>query len=116
MNNNNCSNRYLPLTLLIYFVFKQAGQTDDEMAEKTGKKKDFDDRYYDLDDNFIDDGDLEDGYNNGLGGMMPDEHYNNFEDENESGVQNSSINVEFDPEADERKEEAREERQYKQIV
>ena len=50
------------------------------------KTKDIDDRYYDLDDNFIDDGELEDGYNNGLCEIMPDEHYNNFEDEEESGV------------------------------
>ena len=41
---------------------------------------------------------------------MPDEHYNNFEDEEESGVQNASINVEYDPQADAKKEEAREEK------
>jgi hypothetical protein len=31
-----------------------------------------------LDDDFIDDGDLEDGYNNELGGIIPDDHYANF--------------------------------------
>lgn len=44
---------------------------DGEKQVKTGKgSSHFDDRYYDLDDNFIDDGDLEDScYNNGLYGM-----------------------------------------------
>jgi hypothetical protein len=31
-------------------------------------KKEFDDRFYDLDDNFIDDGDMEDDYGYGMGG------------------------------------------------
>ena len=44
---------------------------DGDKQAKAGKgNKNFDDRYYDLDDNFIDDGDLEDScYNNGLYGM-----------------------------------------------
>ena len=58
----------------------EQGITDDDIQEKTGKKKgkEFDDRFYDLDDDFIDDGDLEDGYNNELGGIIPDDHYANF--------------------------------------
>jgi hypothetical protein len=52
-------------------------------------KKDFDDRFYDLDDNFIDDGDMEDGYAAGLDGMggggfdqyMNEDFYNDRDDE-----------------------------------
>lgn len=47
---------------------------EQEVVDKTAKpgkgNSHFDDRYYDLDDNFIDDGELEDScYNNGLYGM-----------------------------------------------
>lgn len=75
---------------------KKKGKTEDASAPgepanpatKKGKK-DFDDRFYDLDDNFIDDGDMEDEYGaNGLDGMgaggydqmMNDDFYN--EDDN----------------------------------
>lgn len=40
---------------------KNKGKVQAEEGEKKSKK-DFDDRFYDLDDQFIDDGDMEDGY------------------------------------------------------
>lgn len=104
---------------------------NDEKQVKTGKgNTNFDDRYYDLDDNFIDDGDLEDScYNNGLYGMgmnangFGDEFdgYHDMEDDeaqsskeltNKMGS-NSKINVEYDPEADQKKEDEREQKKYK---
>ena len=40
---------------------------EDQAQPKKGGKKDYDDRFYDLDDNFIDDGDIEENYGaNGL--------------------------------------------------
>jgi len=87
------------------------GKKDDnsapgEAAAPVGKgKKDFDDRFYDLDDNFIDDGDMEDVYGaNGLNGMgtggfdtmMNDDFYT----EEPSASNTNTRNVEFDPEAD----------------
>jgi hypothetical protein len=43
---------------------------DVNAEQENGKlKKDFDDRFYDLDDNFIDDGDMEDVYGAGMGGV-----------------------------------------------
>lgn len=48
---------------------KGAVEEKEEEGPKGKNKKDFDDRFYDLDDNFIDDGDMEDGYGAGLEGM-----------------------------------------------
>jgi hypothetical protein len=84
-------------------------------------KKDFDDRFYDLDDNFIDDGDMEDGYAAGLDGMggggfdqyMNEDFYNDRDDEADlTNNAQSSINVEYDPLADARKENEHEEKRY----
>lgn len=84
-------------------------------------KKDFDDRFYDLDDNFIDDGDMEDGYAAGLDGMggggfdqyMNEDFYNDRDDEADlTNNAQSSINVEYDPLADARKDNEHEEKRY----
>ena len=84
-------------------------------------KKDFDDRFYDLDDNFIDDGDMEDGYAAGLDGMggggfdqyMNEDVYNDRDDEADlTNNAQSSINVEYDPLADARKDNEHEEKRY----
>lgn len=50
---------------------KNKAAKEDEGGEKAGKapRKDFDDRFYDLDDNFIDDGDMEDAYGAGFDGL-----------------------------------------------
>ena len=74
---------------------------DGEKEPKPGKgNSHYDDRYYDLDDNFIDDGELDDScYNNGLngmglggGGFMDDfEGLNEMDDEDaNSSVHNKS--------------------------
>jgi len=94
--------------------------------EDGGKKprKDYDDRFYDLDDGFIDDGDMEDGYGGGLDGMMGgppgfDDHMMNddmYDDELTTNQQQSSMNVEYDPLADEKKENAKEEKKYQQMI
>ena len=67
---------------------------------KKGGRKDYDDRFYDLDDNFIDDGDMEDDYGanglNGMGGgafdnMMNDDFYQ--EETSFMNGEKSSLNV-----------------------
>lgn len=81
------------------------GQEDD--AEGKKNKKDYDDRFYDLDDNFIDDEDMEDDYGRGLEGIMEnggayDDMNDDFaEDDPTSQNQPTSLNVEYDPLADE---------------
>ena len=62
----------------------KAGEEEKPEEPKKGKK-DYDDRFYDLDDGFIDDDDMEEDYGanglNGMGGgtfdqMMQDDFYN----------------------------------------
>ena len=97
----------------------KAGENENEDAETKGvkNKKDFDDRFYDLDDNFIDDGEMEDGYGAGLNGMgtetfMNDDFYQDREEDTNANVQ-SSMNMEYDPIADAKKEAENEEKRYK---
>lgn len=106
---------------------------DGDKQAKGGKgNSHFDDRYYDLDDNFIDDGDLEDScYNNGLYGMgmgaggldefdglhdMEDDEVNSSNYNQSASKNQSLINVRYDPEADQKKDEEREQRKYKQVL
>ena len=81
------------------------------MEDETGagkKQKDYDDRYYDLDDGFIDDGDMEDDFGDGLEGMMGGPSgldYDMYDEDLTTNQQPSTIlNMEYDPLADERKE------------
>lgn len=100
----------------------KAGENETEEAETKGvkNKKDFDDRFYDLDDNFIDDGEMEDGYGAGLNGMGADTYMNEdfYQDRDEDTTMNvqSSMNMEYDPIADAKKEAENEEKRYKQIL
>lgn len=87
---------------------KRKGKVENDQAQlpkKKGGKKDYDDRFYDLDDNFIDDGDIEDQYGaNGLHDQMMNDDF--FNDEHTSFTGNgekSSINVSYDPKADNEK-------------
>ena len=78
---------------------------EEEEGDKGKSKKDFDDRFYDLDDNFIDDGDMEDEYGGGfdMGGdpYMNDNFYNDRDDEADlTNNAQSTLNVEYDPKAD----------------
>lgn len=103
---------------------------EEKQAKPAKGNNHFDDRYYDLDDNFIDDGELEDScYNNGLYGMgmgasgFADEFdgYHDMEDDdvqsshfNKSGSKlQSALNMEYDPEANQKKEDEREQKKYK---
>ena len=82
---------------------KNKGAEDDPVKSK----KDFDDRFYDLDDQFIDDGDMEDGYGMPPGGFEQD-FYGDLDAEMTSTAQ---INVEYDPQ-----DTTREEKKYAQLV
>lgn len=73
---------------------KGAKQTADEDNDKNGKsRKDFDDRFYDLDDNFIDDGDMQDELGAGFeglggpGGFDNEDFYGDLDAEMTSTVQ-----------------------------
>lgn len=107
---------------------KAAEESDDgDHQNKNGKANKMMDNFYNLDDDFIDDGDLEDSCNNnglygmGLGGGgFGDEFdgYHGMDDDelqsshmNKSGSKGqSNLNMEYDPEADQKKEDEREQR------
>lgn len=92
---------------------KRKGNKPEPEQQEPGKKgrKDYDDRFYDLDDGFIDDGDLDEDFaNNGLNGGAYDDFYT--EEPDESNVNASSLNVQYDPKADDKKEQ----KKYSQIL
>lgn len=101
---------------------KQVEQGGEPQPAKKGGKKDFDDRFYDLDDNFIDDGDMEEDYGgNGLNGggfdhIMNDDFYTEEADISNTNNGTSSRNIEWDPKADEIKQQLNEQKKYTQIV
>lgn len=92
---------------------KEEPNADPAAPPKQGKK-DFDERFYDLDDNFIDDDEMEDGYNNGLN-MGTLDYYEDEADISATPITNSH-NVEYDPERDAMKQSMHEEKRYQVIV
>ena len=70
-----------------------------------------DERFYDLDDDFIDDDNLQEG--DGWDGMMAGEAYMNDQEDYESSQAPSAM--QYSAEANEAREAAREQRQYAQI-
>lgn len=100
---------------------EEAEGVEDPTKVKGKRARDFDDKFYDLDDEFIDDGDMEDGYGNGLDAMGGPGAYDDFMEDAGTSLTNgqggSTINMEYDPSmTDERKEQEREKRKYQQIV
>ena len=98
---------------------------DGDKSQKLGKgNSHYDDRYYDLDDGFIDDGDLEDScYNNGMMGMGNNgfgDEFDGYHDNDDDIVSSSGltypgqqsvqqqINVEYDPDASQKLEDEKE--------
>ena len=98
---------------------EEAEGVEDPTKAKGKRARDFDDKFYDLDDEFIDDGDMEDGYGNGLDQMGGPGAYDDFMEDAGTSMTNGqgSLNVEYDPQmTDERKEQEREKKKYAQIV
>lgn len=92
---------------------KDEGAEAADPNKKPKKNKDYDERFYDLDDGFIDDDDMEDQH---LDQMMNDEFINDDQEISTSNNVATSMNVEYDPEANERKQAENEEKKYAQIL
>lgn len=79
---------------------EEAEGVEDPTKAKGKRARDFDDKFYDLDDEFIDDGDMEDGYGNGLDAMGGPGAYDDFMEDAGTSLTNGqggSLNVEYDP-------------------
>lgn len=85
-------------------VVKRKKKTDDQ-PDGPKKSKDVDERFYDLDDDFIDDDNLQEGA--GWDGMMAGEAYMHDQNDEEESQQASSA-MQYSAEADEAREAARE--------
>ena len=103
-------------------VVKQPEENKEEPTKKgKGTKKDDNDRFYDLDDDFIDDGDIEEadyGAALGGGGFNLNHDFYNY-DENDRGSEAQDPKADADQEIemlDDQEIEAREEQKYQQVI